>query len=52
LGHLEVELTIDDPAAYVKPWTVKRVSDLAPEDEGREYICTENNRDVEHMVGK
>jgi hypothetical protein len=52
LGHLEVEFTVDDPGAYAKPWTIQRVSDLAPNEEVQEYICTENNKDVEHMVGK
>jgi len=52
LGHLEVEITIDDPRAYAKAWTIKRVSDLAPNEDVMEFICTENNRDVEHMVGK
>jgi len=53
LGHLEVEFTIDDPSSYVKPWTIKRISDLAPKgEEVREYVCTENNRDVPHLVGK
>ena len=52
LGHLEIEVTIDDPGAYVKPWTIKRVSNLLPGDEIGEYICAENNQDVEHLVGK
>jgi hypothetical protein len=52
LGHLEIEFTIDDPAAYAKPWIVKRVSDLDTSDEVGEYVCTENNKDPEHMVGK
>ena len=52
LGHLEFEFTIDDPGAYVKPWTIKKISDLTPDDEVREFICTENNKDVEHMVGR
>jgi hypothetical protein len=52
LGHLEIEFTIDDPAAYAKPWVFRRASDLDVKDEVGEYVCTENNRDVEHMVGK
>ena len=52
LGHLEIEFTIDDPTAYAKPWIIKRVSDLDTHDEIGEYVCTENNKDVEHMVGK
>ncbi len=52
LGHLEIEFTVDDPGAYANPWVFKRVADLDPDDEVGEYVCTENNRDVEHMVGK
>jgi hypothetical protein len=51
LGHLEIEITVDDPGVLAKPFTVKRVADLA-HDEIFEFICTENNRDVEHLVGK
>jgi hypothetical protein len=52
LGHLEIEITIDDPGAYAKPWIIKRVSELDPNDDIGEYVCTENEKDVEHMVGK
>jgi hypothetical protein len=52
LGHLEIEFTIEDPDTFVKPWVIKRVADLATKDEVEEIICTENERDREHMVGK
>jgi hypothetical protein len=52
LGHLQIETTIDDPGVYPKPWTIKRVSELAPDEEIMESICNENNKDPEHMVGK
>ena len=53
LGHLEIETTIDDPATFAKPWTWKKVSALAPDGEDvEEYVCSENNRDLEHLVGK
>ncbi len=51
LGHLEIEITVDDPGVLAKPWTQKRVTELANE-EILEFICTENNRDVQHLVGK
>lgn len=51
LGHLEIEITIDDPGAYKQPWTMKRIADLDAGDEVGEYVC-ENNKDPEHMVGK
>jgi hypothetical protein len=53
LGHLEIETTIDDPGAYRTPWTLKQATELAPAgDEIGQYVCNENNRDVEHLVGK
>jgi hypothetical protein len=51
LGHIEIETTVDDPGVLVKPWTEKSVAELARE-EIFEFICQENNRDVQHMVGK
>ncbi len=51
MGHLEIEITVDDPGVLAKPWTQKRVAELANE-EIFEFICTENNRDVSHLVGK
>ena len=52
LGHLEFETTVEDPGILAKPWTQKRVADLAPGEEIYEFICPENNQDVPHMIGK
>ena len=53
LGHLEVEYTIEDPGAYKQPWIIKKATELAgPDEEVGQYVCTENNRDVQHLVGK
>ena len=49
LGHMEVEITIDDPGAYTRPWKVRRLLDLAPGEEILEYICHENHK-TEHFV--
>jgi hypothetical protein len=51
-GHMDLEITIDDPKAYTKPWIVNESPVLQPDDELIEYICEENNRDVGHYVGK
>jgi Carboxypeptidase regulatory-like domain len=51
LGHLEVETTIDDPGAYVRPWTRKGAYELRLNQEVNEYVCNENNVDPA-MVGK
>ena len=52
LGHLEFETTYEDTGTLAKPWKVRQVADLAPDEEIWEYICNENNQDAEHMVGK
>jgi hypothetical protein len=52
LGHLEVEVTVEDSGVLAKPWTMKRVSELAPSEEIYEFVCTENNVDLPHMLGK
>ena len=51
-GHLEVQLTIDDPKTYTKPWTVNESARLLPDTDLLEYVCSENNKDVPHLVGK
>jgi hypothetical protein len=51
-GHLEDEVTIDDPGAYTKPFTVYGHFPLQAGTEIMEYICNENNVDVHHIVGK
>ena len=52
LGHLEIETMVDDPGVLAKPYTMKRVSELAKGYDIYEFICAENERDVPHMVGK
>jgi hypothetical protein len=52
LGHLEDEVTIDDPGAYSKPFTMYGHFPLQVGAEIMEYICNENNQDVQHIVGK
>ncbi len=51
-GHLELAVTIDDDEFYEKPWTVTVVLELAPDTELLEDVCVENERSVEHMIGK
>jgi hypothetical protein len=51
-GTLQIDVTIDDPKAYTKPWNVKLSWSLQPDIELIESICEENNKDPGHMVGK
>jgi hypothetical protein len=52
LGHLEMEVTFDDPGTFTKPMKMKAISDLAENEDVQEWICNENNQDVDHLVGK
>jgi hypothetical protein len=50
-GHLDYDVTIDDPGAYTKPFIMHGHSALET-GELMEYVCNENNQDVSHIVGK
>ncbi len=50
-GHLDLQLTVDDPKAYTKPWSVNIGFDLLPDTELIEMIC-ENEKDTAHIVSK
>ncbi|MEP6962885.1 MAG: hypothetical protein ABI995_12455 [Acidobacteriota bacterium] len=51
-GHLFIDITIDDPIAYSRPWTVTEEFALAADDELLEYACGENNVDPVRLQGK
>ena len=43
-GRMEIDITVDDPRVYTKPWTVRHLQDIMPDGELIEFICEENNR--------
>ena len=43
-GHLEIEVTVDDPKAYTKPWTATLRQQLAADVELIDEICAENEK--------
>jgi hypothetical protein len=51
-GHLEVEVTFTDPAAYTRPWSVAVDMELAADTELLEAVCNEGPSRREHWVGK
>ena len=50
-GHMELQLIVDDPTAYTKPWGGKIGLEFVPDEELIEAIC-DNEKDGPHMVGK
>jgi hypothetical protein len=51
-GRLEIEVTIDDPKAYTKPWAVKLNEAIVLNTELLDYYCLDNEKDAGHMVTK
>ena len=43
-GRMDIDITIDDPKAYTRPWTVTQSLAFQPDTELLEYICDENNK--------
>jgi len=44
VGRLEIDVTIDDPKAYTRPWTVRVNQRLLPDTDLIEFVCAENER--------
>ena len=51
-GTLQVQVTINDPKAYSRPWTVDLNQHFGLDAELLEYACLENEKDVPRLVGK
>jgi len=49
-GTLEIEITVDDPKAYTRPWTVALTQRIMVDTEMMEFICNENEKSSQHFV--
>jgi hypothetical protein len=47
-GHLEIDITIDDPTAYTRPFTVRVSHQLTLDQELIEFVCNENEKSSAH----
>jgi len=50
VGHMELTITIDDPKAYLKPWTVMAMLNLQPDTELLESFCDNHDKTMEHRL--
>jgi hypothetical protein len=48
-GHMELQITIDDPKMYTRPFTIKYSQRLLPNTDILETVCTENEKDRTHL---
>ena len=51
-GQLDVEVRFDDPTFYKRAWSVPSHGELVTDTEMLEYVCSENQKDTGHLVGK
>ncbi len=51
-GTLEIQITVDDPKTFTKPWTYTLNQRLMPDTELIEFVCLENNTSLKHLVGR
>jgi hypothetical protein len=52
LGHMDLQVTVDDPKTFTRPWQVTFAMELEPDTELLEYVCNENEKSRGHMVGR
>jgi hypothetical protein len=43
-GRLQIDVTVEDPKAYTKPWTVRIDQRFLPDSELIEFVCNENQQ--------
>jgi len=48
-GHMDLQITVDDPKLYLKPITVKVTEILVPDSDVLESFCNENEKDRAHL---
>jgi hypothetical protein len=48
-GHMDLQVTLDDPKMYTKPVTIRYSQTLVPDTDILDYVCSENERDVTHL---
>jgi len=48
-GHMDLEMTFDDPQMYTKPFTLKVTEDLLADSDLFESFCNENEKDRPHL---
>jgi hypothetical protein len=51
-GHLEIEVSVDDPKAYTRPWTITLKQAIVVDTELVDEVCLENEKSVQRMLGK
>ena len=48
-GHVEIEVTVDDPKAYTRPWMITLKQRIVLDTELVDEICLENEKSSQRM---
>jgi hypothetical protein len=51
-GHMELQITVDDPKTFTKPFTFRVNQRLLPDTDLIESFCSEAEKDAAHMRGQ
>jgi hypothetical protein len=51
LGTLEIQMTVDDPGTFTRPFTFTIQQRLMPDTDLIEFVCGENNLSAKRLVG-
>ena len=49
---MNIEVTLNDPQVYARPWTVPLRAELNADSDLFESVCNESHTSLEHWVGK
>jgi hypothetical protein len=51
-GHMELEISFEDPGAFISSWTLPVKAVFRADNDMLEYVCNENEKDFIHIIGK
>jgi hypothetical protein len=51
-GHMDIEITVDDPKAYTRPWSVTLHQVISLDTDLLDFVCGDNEKDVPHLSSK
>jgi hypothetical protein len=49
-GHIDQQMTVDDPKTFLRPWRINAELVFDPDTEMLEFVCNENEQDRHHFV--
>jgi len=50
-GQMQIDMTLDDPKTYTRPWTISIGAFLEPDTDLLEFVCNENEKSSQRYTG-